>query len=478
MGFQFANNWPYSSTVFPSMVDHVDPVNNEFFTGLNTELERIEYYLGNNPQGSYKDLTERLVDLSQITGKWYSTVVVSTDGVNADYSDIQTAVNAVGALGGGRVLIREGTYTIDSIINVNVSDNIIVQGMGPGTIITSNTVLGSLIHVCDIGNQYDNIIIRDIMFDGNSGQSGSVGLLQFQYTDYSQAINCYFKDSNTYGMFIEASQHCNVNGCIFNGYGTVGLRTHVSCGNILISSCQFIMPSTSGEHIKIDGTESIVTNNSTEKGSHAIQISGTYNTCSDNIIDGPNLDGINIAGQHNNIQSNTINDSGGHGISCYQEYAKISNNEINNSGDNGIYLENVSQATLCGNLIYSSSNYGIYAQNVDETSFVGNMIWNSGKHGMLMEGLENCAVTGNTLTTNGQAAGTWAEIYIDSRFTVDSTYNTFSGNSILATGNEYGVREADASQNFNEVIGNIVTGAITTNISLQGANSSADHNIT
>lgn len=60
MGFEFANNWPYTSTAFPTMIDHVDPVNETYFGGLMTELGRIEYYLGIHPQGSYKDIAERL----------------------------------------------------------------------------------------------------------------------------------------------------------------------------------------------------------------------------------------------------------------------------------------------------------------------------------------------------------------------------------------------------------------------------------
>jgi len=61
MGFQFTNNWPYSNTVFPSMTDHVDPVNQEYFDGLHQEIDTLESYLGIHPQGAEADVAARLL---------------------------------------------------------------------------------------------------------------------------------------------------------------------------------------------------------------------------------------------------------------------------------------------------------------------------------------------------------------------------------------------------------------------------------
>lgn len=61
MGYQFTNNWPYSTTVFPSMTDHVDPVNQEYFDGLHQELDTMESYLGIHPQGAAASVAARLL---------------------------------------------------------------------------------------------------------------------------------------------------------------------------------------------------------------------------------------------------------------------------------------------------------------------------------------------------------------------------------------------------------------------------------
>jgi hypothetical protein len=60
MGYQFTNNWPYNYSVFPSMDDHIDPINNIYFTGLHTEIENIEDELGLNPSGDYDTVANRL----------------------------------------------------------------------------------------------------------------------------------------------------------------------------------------------------------------------------------------------------------------------------------------------------------------------------------------------------------------------------------------------------------------------------------
>jgi hypothetical protein len=68
MGYQFSNNWPYDWSVFPSMDEHTDPVNNEYFTGLHTEVENIEETLGKSPQGSYDTVADRLDDIQEGVG--------------------------------------------------------------------------------------------------------------------------------------------------------------------------------------------------------------------------------------------------------------------------------------------------------------------------------------------------------------------------------------------------------------------------
>lgn len=90
MSFQFANNWPYSNTGFPTMIEHVDPVNNEYFAGLMTELGRIEYYLGIHPQGGFENVRARLDDIDNVLG----------DNVEEGFDDVKDKLENHGHTGG------------------------------------------------------------------------------------------------------------------------------------------------------------------------------------------------------------------------------------------------------------------------------------------------------------------------------------------------------------------------------------------
>lgn len=42
MSFNWYNNWPYTPSVMPTMIDHEDVINHEYFEGLHTEIKNIE----------------------------------------------------------------------------------------------------------------------------------------------------------------------------------------------------------------------------------------------------------------------------------------------------------------------------------------------------------------------------------------------------------------------------------------------------
>jgi len=60
MGFEFSNNWPYSASYFPTMEDHVDPVNHTYFTDLHKALQDIQYFLGLQPEIGFHDVAQKL----------------------------------------------------------------------------------------------------------------------------------------------------------------------------------------------------------------------------------------------------------------------------------------------------------------------------------------------------------------------------------------------------------------------------------
>lgn len=86
MGYQFSNDWPYSNSSFPSMDDHVDPVNNVYFSGLMQCLGDMQYFLGLNPEKGYADVAQKLT-LHSHEGGDTGVVLPLTSGAFYPYND-------------------------------------------------------------------------------------------------------------------------------------------------------------------------------------------------------------------------------------------------------------------------------------------------------------------------------------------------------------------------------------------------------
>ena len=89
MGYQFTNNWPYTYTLFPTMVDHVDPANHDYYAGLMTEIENIEDELGLNPSGDYASVKDAIL-ASGLPANWE---IVQIDKVIGTADLTQTAIS-------------------------------------------------------------------------------------------------------------------------------------------------------------------------------------------------------------------------------------------------------------------------------------------------------------------------------------------------------------------------------------------------
>jgi hypothetical protein len=108
-----------------------------------------------------------------ILSKLNNTIVTVGTQTGADYVcdgtaddvQIQAAIDAVGALGGGTVMVRAGTYNTTSSIHMH--DYVILQGEGDITVIKSVASMSAVIY-----NAYTSTIsgaiIRDIKLDANS----------------------------------------------------------------------------------------------------------------------------------------------------------------------------------------------------------------------------------------------------------------------------------------------------------------------
>jgi hypothetical protein len=96
---------------------------------------------------------------------YFSAVVAAPTGVAAtDTANIQAALNAVGSLGGGIAMLREGTYVINATLNIPSRVTFAGQGMNGSTVRADNAMgfIGMI-----TGNSYSGL--RDMTIDENYG---------------------------------------------------------------------------------------------------------------------------------------------------------------------------------------------------------------------------------------------------------------------------------------------------------------------
>jgi hypothetical protein len=94
-----------------------------------------------------------------------SAVVAAPTGIAAtDTSNLQSALTAVGSLGGGIVMLREGTYVINATLSIPSRVTLAGQGMN-GSTIRADNAMGFIGMIA--GNSYSGL--RDLTVDENFG---------------------------------------------------------------------------------------------------------------------------------------------------------------------------------------------------------------------------------------------------------------------------------------------------------------------
>jgi len=269
-----------------------------------------------------------------------ATLVVATDGTG-DFTDIQTAINALPAKG-GCVYIKEGTYTLTDHIEILI-DNVRVEGCGFCTILILDAVVNTdVFTIGDITHHPDNIVIASLKIDGNrAAQTAGVlsGIRLNQESDDCIIENCQIVNCYSYGIYMK-----------------VGLRNRIA--NNYITDCTTI-----GIYLYRNDASNIIIGNNIQ-GNDGIGIKledySAENIITGNIINDNIGDGIYIYGANKNIINSNI----------------IENNGIRFSPANGVFLDTSDETVIMGNVIRVNEGYGVDVSNVacDNTIILGNVI--------------------------------------------------------------------------------------------------------
>lgn len=332
-----------------------------------------------------------------------------TDGT-ADNVEIQAAIDVVSSLGGGKVYIKAGTYSISSTINVPA--NLTVEGDGYVT----NLVLasaGSIMTFPDGDSNGHRLFsaIKNIRFYGSSLAS-SVGIDCGDYGQEFGIYNCWFhtfNNTSTICVKTTTNKKFQIIGCFFGGSQNK-IRTGISLsatGDVQIVGNNF--------HEFASGISGI-----TEK----TQITGNVFYSGDSFVSDTvaiflgTTTGLQIA----NIVGNTISDCD-YGIKCGQ-------------------TSNTGGMNIVGNFFRNIEKNAIYVRGAYHT-IMGNYF-------------QEIAVSGTGNDSHGIVLADGAQFV---KSIANNIYNTHSNMG-------YGIALLDTSSGANSIHANTITGAVTGRIRL------------
>lgn len=268
----------------------------------------------------------------------------------ADDVEIQAAIDYVAGLGGGKIVLLEGTYDIETYLYFNSDDDVWLAGCGEGTILRLTDNEQNRVILLD-GS--DNVWITDLVIDGNKANNAQLVDNAFTQT----GIHIYRNNTNT--LLQRITVHDCANSNIFqdentnNGTRVLDCRSYNSDDTGIVIDCSL--------YAIVRGCEA-------------------YDNTDSGIL----------------IEGTTVNEG--------QDYSCVSNNIVYGN-NNGIVLERETLAiAVTGNVVYNQTLYGIYLLNGPKyTSVTGNTIY-SAQQGVKVAGggaaNTNCdgtVISGNTI---------------------------------------------------------------------------------
>ena len=319
--------------------------------------------------------------------------------------------------GGGRVNIKNATYDITDNIVVKRGVNILGESKEGTILLLKNNATFSdagMIRFKDISDRVQYASLKNITLDGNRDNQGTT-------------------TSNLYGVYAEGDYITVENNIIKNHVG-YGVDPHES-----LAGEYSLYFNTLYNYIDNCGT--------TTNGSCGI----TYDF-----------------NKYGKIIGNIVTNSGHHGISMVTGSLNIliEKNIISTTTGHGISItNNCNNITIKDNDIYWAGDSGIYISSADNNNIINNTITYSYERGMRIYKSSHNNIIQNFLMYNARKEGSVDELQLDDNGSEYSTYNNVSLNHITASTARYGIREDAAGNNYNIITSNIVTGAVTGNIS-------------
>jgi parallel beta-helix repeat protein len=393
----------------------------------------------------------RKMTLANLTGYFLSPTGT------ADNVAIQAALNALDAVGGGRLYLKAGIYGIAA--NITIPSNIEIYGDGKATILSLTANVTVFVN-SDIINGNNNITIRDMKLIGYSAiyTSGISGIVLTK-CENSRIENCFITD--------------------FKG----NCLALTNCLNTYVIKNKLTYAGSLGHGFKTSGS-----------------ISG-YNQdlfINDNYISNCTNNGMELtATQFSNFNRNKIWTNTKNGISGYRIYKCTFNENVANDNTwSGIDIEGARNCVFANGIYNNNTLNGLgvernYSDDIKSQfcAFIGNEASNNGRSGFFAQNADYILVIGNTGENNSRLTsgiGAFFQAYFESsdhsRYCThliisNNVYADTRGTSLSTYGiTESGTAGVDYSMANSSVFGNDMSGLLTSAIRVIGSNNKVRNN--
>jgi len=421
------------------------------------------------------------------------------DGVADDTAEIQAAVDAVGAAGGGTLTIPVGTYLVSSSITVGSNTHI----RGRGEIILDDNADCSVI---SINASSSNVSIKDISIDGNRlnqtletvGAESEYGGIEIgNFCDQILIDGCTIIECYGYGIESNnAPSNITITNNTIDGvdfYSGIRMSQAGTGTNIKVAN-NTVLNYRKGGIVGNDMNHAIITGNYIDAGTigrglqNADNITA-YSATNDDILVSDNIcrnsinNGIHVAGTGVVVSGNRVTNPTNRGIyvaastdilnTGQSSEVTVTSNTVSDVANTyeGISLIAVSQGVVKNNTV-SGHNYGVLlgggaGASVSELIVVeGNSLDTIANAGVLISDTSNSRINNNIVSN---------AVHGVRAFDVASTNITIRGNTFTTLSSAYIKMENNAAEKF--IISDNVRDGRDINFGTNTENSWADREI-
>lgn len=409
--------------------------------------------------------------------------IVHGPGLNASV-EIQWAINNLPAAG-GKIFIYGGTYNITITILITARNNVVLVGEGWRTtrlVAVGNTTLIKIGDRVNAALACQDIIIRGFFIDGTAQ---ATQVIAPEINDSCFGIELCSPAAETYKILITENYIYNTGNDGIYGY-IVG--NHFIMNNIV----EGVRGYWAGIHSHSGAGSNI--NLATIIGNHIFNCN-----CSGirhgRMLEGNHIESCGMAGVTDGREAAIVGSMNAiilgnsicqdavvrYGIKTFDVGNIVLGNLVKCYFLTPIYVDGYNGHIIKANRIWSTEANEAILLYRTSASVIGNSIYLATHHGINLSGSQRCIISDNILQNIGvNANNTWDAIILQVSGVINCLRNIITHNQIFTdavNAPRYGINENDVNQDRNIIANNIVTGAVTAQIRIQGPNSVNDNNI-